>query len=446
MTISVPSLCQNCKLTVLDQVTHCPLLDSFTSTILAGTNVHPGRSRRCTRFVTYTKHRTADPNKIQGITIYCCVTQRRHVRECEQNLPDTVHGRHISGSSFGTRGCTVMENRVAYTPRSGPMDDMVHCSLRLVCNRTTVTSALCLVYFVSLQDDVPHLAPFPLQLFQEVMQLPLITVHNSGSLQSHDHMSDHKPDMLITSTENESTSFFSPTLLPNRVSSHGQREEVHDVLLVPLSVTPPIQACCFKTRHKHWILTGLRLAVLVIILDLLLTTTPAVNGTSRFSSSSKSTHTPSEAGTMIFYTILSILFATGSALMPPIRAGGPAIIPIPANCTLTNTVPQTANANTTGGWQLSNDFFNNHTLYQAYYNQSTSRAEDCFEQCYSLSGCKSALFAHNVLTPNGYYDTSPFLAAMGCQLFDDYACPEAFVVAPKGQYTAERGANIACPL
>lgn len=155
---------------------------------------------------------------------------------------------------------------------------------------------------------------------------------------------------------------------------------------------------------------------------------------------------------MLFHPALLIFAATtmASPILP--RAGGPSATPIPSNCSITNTLPSSSStastaSNTTSvsGWMLASTFSTAHKLYEAYYDSPSARSQQCLEQCHGLLGCVSALFAKNVMTPDGYYGTTPHLSPMGCMLYDADAGPLDFVKAPGGQFVDEVGANICCP-
>ncbi|QIX00243.1 hypothetical protein AMS68_005760 [Peltaster fructicola] len=140
------------------------------------------------------------------------------------------------------------------------------------------------------------------------------------------------------------------------------------------------------------------------------------------------------------------------------RAGGPASVPKPDNCTIVDALPNVGPlfSRTKPGqaceWQPSADFLAASLLYQAYYTSSDTveaNWNQCIEQCYGYgtSGtCKSALLAYNVPIPKGYFGntTRDVPNEIGCLLFKDYATPLDFVPAPAGHYTNETAASVYC--
>ncbi|KAK4959879.1 hypothetical protein LTR10_002767 [Elasticomyces elasticus] len=147
----------------------------------------------------------------------------------------------------------------------------------------------------------------------------------------------------------------------------------------------------------------------------------------------------------LFVGILPLL-AASIPLTP--SAGGPAFVPIPANCTIINPLPHAdCGAGNTNGYMPTSNFSSSHLLYSAYfsanYNQST-QAQMCLEQCYGYgTGCVSALVAYQV----GYHVSSGnYTSPTACFLYDAYLDPNKFVAAPEGQYVNETAGNIYCPL
>ncbi|KAK3111782.1 hypothetical protein LTR53_012610 [Teratosphaeriaceae sp. CCFEE 6253] len=140
------------------------------------------------------------------------------------------------------------------------------------------------------------------------------------------------------------------------------------------------------------------------------------------------------------------------------RAGGPAFIPIPANCTVINPLPyaggSTANVGCVNGFKPAANFTASHHIYGYYLastpNNQSTQFEMCLEQCngFSYKGdCKSALLAYRVPYPKFYYGVTPDgeLAGVGCLMFDAYLDPNKFVAAPVGQYVNETAGSIYCP-
>ncbi|KAL1302041.1 hypothetical protein AAFC00_002488 [Neodothiora populina] len=143
------------------------------------------------------------------------------------------------------------------------------------------------------------------------------------------------------------------------------------------------------------------------------------------------------------------LLAVASPLKP--RAGGPAFSPIPANCTLINALPHASDHpgnGTVNSWKPS-DAVMNQTVYSYYLEQPdfytyNKRYEGCLEQCNSVTGCKSVVFANNAPTPKGYYGTTGGVLSVGCVMFGTYLTPDDFVPAIDGQWVNETSANIYC--
>ena len=148
-----------------------------------------------------------------------------------------------------------------------------------------------------------------------------------------------------------------------------------------------------------------------------------------------------------FLTSLLPLLAAASPIEK--RAGGPAIVPIPSNCTIINPLPHAAcgTANVNGWMPASNESL----LYSAYFdgflNQS-EQAEQCLEQCYGYGNpgqCKSAFVGYQIPTPPGYFGTNGGDLETACLLYSTYSDPTNFTVAPAGQYLNATAGNIYCP-
>lgn len=159
---------------------------------------------------------------------------------------------------------------------------------------------------------------------------------------------------------------------------------------------------------------------------------------------------------MFFSTFLAAvvlpLLALASPIINPIsRAGAPSFTPIPANCTLTNPLQPTS-AHVVDGtivnWAPSAAIMNQ-TVYSFYLAQPdfesySTRYEGCLEQCYSLTGCKSVLFANNAPTPAGYYGTAGGVPSLGCIMFGVSLTPADFVLSNTTLWLNETAANINC--
>jgi len=155
--------------------------------------------------------------------------------------------------------------------------------------------------------------------------------------------------------------------------------------------------------------------------------------------------------TSILVTLLPLL-ASATAAPLQSRAGGPAYIPIPDNCTIINPLPHASKHygnGTVNGYQPSQNLLKSQ-IYSTYlsepdYETLGDRWEGCLEQCNGFAGCKTALLAYNVPTPKGYYYTAGGVPSVACLFFNRTATPNDFVAATKGQYVNETAANIYCP-
>lgn len=160
---------------------------------------------------------------------------------------------------------------------------------------------------------------------------------------------------------------------------------------------------------------------------------------------------------MLFSTFISTAALPLLALASPIassvkaRAGAPAIVPLPANCTLTDSLPHASDHpgnGTISGWKPTNatlqseiyEFF----LEQPDFYSYNARYEQCLEQCHGLSGCKSVFFSNNAIVPAGYYFSSGGEEALGCIMFSKYLTPYDFEPAANGTYVNATSANIYC--
>src|ERR1700722_2816825 len=84
------------------QFTHRPFPDHGPSPIQACTNVYSRRDRCCTGPLTHATHRTAIPYAVQGVTVYCGISERRSVHECECVIPGTIPGWDVHCRADGT--------------------------------------------------------------------------------------------------------------------------------------------------------------------------------------------------------------------------------------------------------------------------------------------------------------------------------------------------------
>ncbi|KAF2999893.1 hypothetical protein E8E13_008405 [Curvularia kusanoi] len=150
---------------------------------------------------------------------------------------------------------------------------------------------------------------------------------------------------------------------------------------------------------------------------------------------------------MAFAIFLSTMLLSASVLpftsavpapVPAILAGGPAIVPIPSNCTIKNLAPTTT--------QMNNESYiptpdaNNDLLYSAYYPAPTTNAThmslQCLQQCHGYgdgSQCKTAFWAEKMSVPKGYYGSPGGQLETACLFFTRELQDEDFTAGPAGQ-------------
>lgn len=148
-------------------------------------------------------------------------------------------------------------------------------------------------------------------------------------------------------------------------------------------------------------------------------------------------------------TLLTTLFFGLTAALPTTtklhpRAGGPAIIPIPSTCVISNPNPSPSPADF-----LPTPSTSSASLYSAYYPSNsantTQMAEQCLQQCYGYGDhteCKASFFAENVLIPDGQTGAGQLSAV--CLLYTRALVKEDFEGAPEGQGTGAWTRNLAC--
>lgn len=158
--------------------------------------------------------------------------------------------------------------------------------------------------------------------------------------------------------------------------------------------------------------------------------------------------------TMYLSWLAASLLPLLAACMPvEPRAGGPAAVPIPANCTVVNPFTQfDYTLATTNGLMPSAGLNSSHAIYSSFYDTpSDDQSVDairCMEECYgygSRGTCKAAVLAFQAPTPVGYYDTPGGVLEVGCIMYDAYLSPSDFEAAPDGQYLNMTTGNIVCP-
>lgn len=161
---------------------------------------------------------------------------------------------------------------------------------------------------------------------------------------------------------------------------------------------------------------------------------------------------------MAFQLLLSITLMAADMLpltnalpapVPAVLAGGPAAVPIPANCTITNLVPtlgQMRNQSYIPTAEASNDI-----LYSAYYPSpsinATAKSLQCLQQCYGYgdgSQCKTAFWAEDVTVPKGYYGSPGGQLETACLFFTRSLKDEDFVFVPEGQASNAFAWSIKC--
>ncbi|KAH8706135.1 hypothetical protein GQ44DRAFT_777799 [Phaeosphaeriaceae sp. PMI808] len=128
------------------------------------------------------------------------------------------------------------------------------------------------------------------------------------------------------------------------------------------------------------------------------------------------------------------------------RAGGPAIVPIPSTCSVTNPLPASSSSSF-----IPAPFMANALLYSAYYpsfsTNTTAMAEQCLQQCYGYGyhvECNAAFWAENLIVPSGYFGTEGGQPATGCLFFNKTLSISDFINAPEGQATDAFARNIVC--
>jgi hypothetical protein len=142
---------------------------------------------------------------------------------------------------------------------------------------------------------------------------------------------------------------------------------------------------------------------------------------------------------LLLLAINTLSFANARpAPTPNILAGGPAVTPIPSNCTITNLAP------TLG--QMRNESYvptasaGNDILYSAYYPppsvNTTTMSMQCLEQCHGYgdgSQCKTAFWAEKMPVPKGYYGTPGGQLETACLFFTRALGDDDFMAAPEGE-------------
>jgi hypothetical protein len=148
--------------------------------------------------------------------------------------------------------------------------------------------------------------------------------------------------------------------------------------------------------------------------------------------------------TAAFVALVGALPAVDRNILP--RAGGPAIVPIPDSCTVTDPLPTSQSVSYMPAPSTADAL-----LYNAYYSSfstnKTAMAQQCLEQCYGYGEhieCKTAFWAENMVVPEGYYGSPGGQLSTGCLFFTRTLTSDDFVAAPEGQATDAFAGNIAC--
>ena len=148
--------------------------------------------------------------------------------------------------------------------------------------------------------------------------------------------------------------------------------------------------------------------------------------------------------------ILAAAFCSLASALPTsnivARAGGPAITPIPSNCTVTDPLPTDPNTSYVPAPAAHDDMLYS-SYYPSYTSNTTAMAQQCLQQCYGYGyhvECKTAYWAENVVVPAGYYGTAGGQLETACLMFSRALTGDDFVAAPEGQGTSATASNIAC--
>ncbi|KAI4943879.1 hypothetical protein J4E91_009025 [Alternaria rosae] len=149
-------------------------------------------------------------------------------------------------------------------------------------------------------------------------------------------------------------------------------------------------------------------------------------------------------------TILATAFCSLASALPTSntvpRAGGPAIVPIPSTCTVTDPLPTGSNASYIPSPAAHDDILYS-SYYPSYSSNTTAMAQQCLQQCYGYGyhvECKTSYWAENVVVPAGYYGTAGGQLETACLMFSRALTSDDFVAAPEGQGTGATAGNIAC--
>lgn len=149
---------------------------------------------------------------------------------------------------------------------------------------------------------------------------------------------------------------------------------------------------------------------------------------------------------MLLESITSLALLAASATSSPLlrRAGGPAIVPIPPNCSVKCSAPTypTDAFKPTDAFAAAHGVFSSYLTSDSVYNVSKTY-NTCLEQCFGFGNpgqCVSTLFASNV-TYSAYGVTNTGYA---CLMFGVPLEGDDLVAVTDGSYAGARGTNIGC--
>lgn len=101
------SYCRLAMVLTLVQISRCIVPHHGSAAVQTGSNVHPGRGRRCSGSLAHPEHWTSHQEPLQGIPIHRRQSEGRHVPEREPYLPHTLQRGHKYGPSADPGGFEV---------------------------------------------------------------------------------------------------------------------------------------------------------------------------------------------------------------------------------------------------------------------------------------------------------------------------------------------------
>lgn len=147
----------------------------------------------------------------------------------------------------------------------------------------------------------------------------------------------------------------------------------------------------------------------------------------------------------------SLIFSVNAlpATTPTIRAGGPAALPIPPNCTVIDIAPALGKMHNQS--YIPTPSANFDLLYSAYYpsysKNITAMSLHCLQQCYGYGGgsqCKAAFWAEEMVVPAGYYGSTGGQLETACLFYSRGLEEQDFVDAPESQGSKAFAWNLKC--